>query len=669
MAGFQRGVALFFLFLEFAWHDVESKSCPALKFSRDCRSRYTFFRNLYESSNFPRRSGRDLLVDYLFDTPEGVPANDEVDATIQPNVLTPLCLVAPPAAGVSVRFGRPKSHTFGTDMIALSTLEPVNDSTALVTVFPRTSDRRYPYQFLATEESLVRSKPFLPKRTVDLPENFVLLNHTEHSGDFVYFPHLKRRIGLIHSAGYFVKVVVQRSETDYCDIPTTGFHEVGGENIGSIFVFQGTLYAAVRTLIPYNLNSIEGHGFRQGGLYRIRTNCTDAEPCDCWASGDLIHRIENKSQMCRGSCTAKKVTRESIEQLDLRSVAECEKRALAHFERKELANGVSTAEALWQFSILSSVGNPFHRCIKKALFDEKSNNLLDILECLNCRHRHRQAHQIYHTAVSALNGKLVGLLSTKDANNLVQLCHIDDSLRSLRCFHSPLFRSANAPGHPIQSKLTTLQNIIVSLTPSRRGGAGTFFSWRKEAFCTFRIHANSGSVETLWLNGTGVKRSGILYHGTSLACPPLNVTIHIPGGGPAISVDPRVHKHGDLCICTIDFEASYSRFKLLLRAEETIDVGNIWHGSLSERTLARAMQALRSATQSKGFWASDKINLPIQSRSLPQHLSVYRRRGAAARKWRVVHARVSRAKAAARAARASRATRARVRPFRRQHSF
>lgn len=364
-----------------------------------------------------------------------------------------------------------------TGSIMLSTTE---EEAVQINLFPRKDQHKNLVQFKQPLDELMPESSLWKEWTSSSVQTS---GYLWTSGAFLnHDPRQKYQVALFTSGMYSVQVNLV-AEKSACALDTKGFLEVGGENIGSLFEIAGTLFASVRVTIPYNLHSIQGHGFRQSGVYRVQMQCPTTQwNCSCTARGDLVDVFMLEDE-CLSQCAAFLPQQVHLPRVNLDSsqAYHCE-------ESKHRKPG-------WSRSLDKTV---FRDCLLKNSANRRFVPVLS--DMIRCSTSCRQTHQVYQGGAFTIFQRLYASFAYMYKKNGVYLCHGNIENLRIRCFHEPMYYAKSKPMHPLPSNIVlTKTSIIAASSCSHEVVCCTLatYVWGRDKFCSLASLRNASQITTL----------------------------------------------------------------------------------------------------------------------------------------------------------------------------
>jgi len=489
----------------------------------------------------------------------------------------PICfLVFPPASPASdpVLFypatvtdlllpqkGRPDSESCPALATASVMLQATEDESVHVKLFPRGDQLQSLVEFLQPLKDL----PHGGTLWKDWKPSFLKASNKNSwtSGAFLdRKPNDEHQLALFTNGKYSVHVNLVNDKS-VCALKTSGFADVGGENIGSLFQVGSTLYANARVTVPYNLHSMLGHGYRQSGIYRIQFQCpSEGLSCACTARGDLVavHALEDK---CLAQCASFTTQQSRLPRISVDGW---------HAFRCE---GAKPQESNWTRSLDREV---FQDCLLRSSRSRLFAPLLDGLS--NCSISCRMEQQVYQSGVYTLFQRLFAMFGYMYENNGVYLCHGNEETLKFRCFSKPMFFAKTKPGHPVHSNLVlTKRSVVTACSCTHRVNCCTMATnrWSRDRFCSIPAQSNEIFVTTLPLivKSPCIK---ILYRTSTFggSCETSRITLELESRGMWQQLEGKLllerQMEGEM-LCKMEVRADVKRHRLRLRFSHLAIVG------------------------------------------------------------------------------------------------
>ncbi len=239
--------------------------------------------------------------------------------------------------------------------------------------------------------------------------------------------------------GYYHIAIFKHVNGTFVKLKTSGFEDVGGENIGSLFEHGGNIYLSARLNLRYHLRSFGGHGWRYPGIYRLDFKSKGIELSE--VHGTLVSQTTDDADccdMCGGSVEAKHFAHS------------CEVLSDSWWGCLDQPDDASAFA--W-----SLTGDD--QCVERssrAKFGE-----CEFPKYYKCVHICRNESEKYHSSVVSHGGLLLGLMSERKGDTVL-LCHLHESTFEYRCFRDPISHLQRVmPTHPMMSGIVGTDKYLI----------------------------------------------------------------------------------------------------------------------------------------------------------------------------------------------------------------
>jgi len=255
------------------------------------------------------------------------------------------------------------------------------------------------------------------------------------------------------------------------------WQNAGQENIGSMVEDRhGRLLVSMRTNIPYDLNTISGHGYRQAGLWTM----WEEKQGNVWRG--RAHTLYSSDRLCGKKCGFLEDVSSSLT-IDSDALVNCHQSFYKGYDQNLKTQ--TLVECL----------NSSIRCDHPGLCTVDRQ----LLQMYSCSLRCRLQHQSYHSAISQEGDALLSLVAYRclhppkydglhgpqsyillnnsdnaitrlshDACNKLHLCRVGDSSLQYVCWPKPMLSlTFSNPDHPLMSGLMGSANRLAFVAPNR----------------------------------------------------------------------------------------------------------------------------------------------------------------------------------------------------------
>jgi len=287
--------------------------------------------------------------------------------------------------------------------------------------------------------------------------------------------------------GHYDPTMYQRNDDAWDMVTTVPFFRAGGENLGSLFTRKQRLYASLRFNVPYNPDSIGGHGYRSIGTYSVLYDGTASSNVVSWLAPDS----------CLDTC-------------------------YDNWRNASYVNNHLSLDAQKFRSCIVPEGDTFKRslavddgrCLRLALGNNTTNDEGShdsFVSFIACAHECRDRNQLYQPAISIHGDHMLGVVarftgmkncSADACRNEFHVCQVLDGFEwDEHCFDDDsvfLEDSTGEHGHAVSSELVLHDEayFIATAPKARTNCSAHVYHWPRRAFSYITTQAATlqGSV-------------------------------------------------------------------------------------------------------------------------------------------------------------------------------